>query len=257
MHVDRIPNRTSPPAFLLRETYREGGQVKKRTLANITHWPAAKIEALRRLLRDEVLTGKGQGLSLLRSLPHGHLAAALGMLGKVGLDGVLSQGGRQSAREVALCVAMMVATPDRSGVQAGDGTPARRRDANCSLGAILGLGAVVERVLYDARLADRTAGAHREGAGAPPPEQRHAGALRRHLFRGGQLPARQVRLQSRRQIRQAADRVRASVHHRGLPGRGRGVRRQMSAIRRRWRTRSPRSRSASGSNAWCSSAIAA
>jgi hypothetical protein len=53
MHVDRIPNRTSPPAFLLRETYREGGKVKKRTLANITHWPAGKIEALRRLLRDE------------------------------------------------------------------------------------------------------------------------------------------------------------------------------------------------------------
>jgi hypothetical protein len=53
MHVDRIPNRTSPPAFLLRETYREGGKVKKRTLANITHWPAGKISALRRLLRDE------------------------------------------------------------------------------------------------------------------------------------------------------------------------------------------------------------
>jgi hypothetical protein len=53
MHVDRIPNRTSPPAFLLRETYREGSKVKKRTLANITQWPVAKIEALRRLLRDE------------------------------------------------------------------------------------------------------------------------------------------------------------------------------------------------------------
>jgi hypothetical protein len=48
MHVDRIPNRTSPPAYLLRETYREDGKVKKRTLANITHWPLAKIEALRR-----------------------------------------------------------------------------------------------------------------------------------------------------------------------------------------------------------------
>jgi hypothetical protein len=53
MHVDRIPNRTSPLAFLLRETYREGGKVKKHTLANITHWPAGKISALRRLLRDE------------------------------------------------------------------------------------------------------------------------------------------------------------------------------------------------------------
>src|SRR5271163_4729926 len=53
MHIDRIPNRNSPPAYLLREGYREDGKVKKRTLANITHWPAGKIEALRRLLRDE------------------------------------------------------------------------------------------------------------------------------------------------------------------------------------------------------------
>src|ERR1700757_3312469 len=112
MHVDRIPNRTSPPAFLPRETYRENGKVKKRTLANITHWPAAKIEALRRLLRDEVVGGQAApGLELLRSLPHGHVAAALGMLRKVGLDRVLSQGGRQAGREVALCIAILVARP--------------------------------------------------------------------------------------------------------------------------------------------------
>jgi hypothetical protein len=54
MHVDRIPSRASPPVYLLRETYREGNKVRKRTLANITHWPLAKIEALRRLLRDEI-----------------------------------------------------------------------------------------------------------------------------------------------------------------------------------------------------------
>src|ERR1700721_1670001 len=110
MHVDRIPNRTSPPAYLLRETYREGSKVRKRTLANSPHWPPAKIEALRRLLRDELLGGdQAAGLRLLRSLPHGHVAAALGMLRKVGLDRVLSQGGRQPAREGALCIAMMVA----------------------------------------------------------------------------------------------------------------------------------------------------
>jgi hypothetical protein len=53
MRIDRIPNRNSPPSYLLRESYREDGKVKKRTLANITHWPASKIEALRRLLRDQ------------------------------------------------------------------------------------------------------------------------------------------------------------------------------------------------------------
>src|SRR5580704_6439898 len=100
MHVDRIPNRTSPPAFLLRETYREGGKVKKRTLANITHWPAAKIEALRRLLRDEVLGGdQTAGLKLLRSLPHGHVAASLGMVRKVGLTACCRKGaGSRRAR---------------------------------------------------------------------------------------------------------------------------------------------------------------
>ena len=92
MHVDRIPNRRSPPAYLLRETYREGKKVRKRTLANITHWPVAKIEALRRVLRGDLAGGDaGRGLRLLRSLPHGHVAAALGTLRKLGLDRVLSQ----------------------------------------------------------------------------------------------------------------------------------------------------------------------
>src|SRR5499433_4205629 len=93
MHVDRIPNRTSPPAYLLRETYREGKKVKKRTLANISDWPIAKIEALRRVLRGDFSSGdcQAQELTLLRSLPHGHVAAALGTLRKLKLDRVDQQ----------------------------------------------------------------------------------------------------------------------------------------------------------------------
>ena len=151
MHVDRVPNRTSPPAFLLRETYREGGKVRKRTLANITHWPAAKIEALRRLLREEVLGGdQAAGLKLLRSLPHGHVAAALGVLRKVGLDGVLSQGGRQPPREVALCIAMMVARVVDPSSKLATARLLDDETAGCSLGAVLGLGTVDEQALYDA-----------------------------------------------------------------------------------------------------------
>jgi hypothetical protein len=151
MHVDRIPNRTSPPSFLLRETYREDGKVRKRTLANITHWPAAKIEALRRLLRDEVVGGdQAAGLSLLRSLPHGHVAAALGMLRKVGLDHVLSQGGRQPAREVALCIAMMVARLIDPASKLATARLLDGETATCSLGAVLELGTVDEQALYDA-----------------------------------------------------------------------------------------------------------
>ena len=55
MYVERIPNRNSPPAILLRESYREGDKFKRRTLANLSDWPAAKIEALRRVLRDEAV----------------------------------------------------------------------------------------------------------------------------------------------------------------------------------------------------------
>ena len=146
MHVDRIPNRTSPPAFLLRETYREGGKVKKRTLANITHWPAGKIEALRRLLRDEY----APDLKLMRSLPHGHVAAALGMLRKLGLDDLLAEGQRQRARMVALVTALVVA---RLLDPASKLTTARLLDgttATSSLGTVLSLGKVDEQELYDA-----------------------------------------------------------------------------------------------------------
>jgi hypothetical protein len=89
-------------------------------------------------------------LKLLRSLPHGHVAAALGLLRKVGLDHVLSPGGRRPAREVALCIAMMVA---RLIDPASKLATARLLDgatATCSLGAVLGLGAVDEQALYDA-----------------------------------------------------------------------------------------------------------
>ena len=151
MHVDRIPNRTSSPAFLLRETYREDGKVKKRTLANITHWPDGKIEALRRLLRDEYAPHEPRAdLKLMRSLPHGHVAAALGMLRKLGLDDLLAQDQRQGARTVALVAALVVA---RLLDPASKLTTARLLNATTatsSLGTVLALGKVDEQELYDA-----------------------------------------------------------------------------------------------------------
>src|SRR5271167_2891193 len=153
MHIDRIPNRNSPPAYLLRESYREDGKVKKRTLANITQWPAGKIEALRRLLRDEYAPHEPRAdlkLKLMRSLPHGHVAAALGMLRKLGLDDLLAQGQRQRARMVALVTALVVA---RLLDPASKLTTARLLDgttATSSLGTVLALGKVDEQELYDA-----------------------------------------------------------------------------------------------------------
>lgn len=151
MYVERIPNRSSPPAILLRESYREGDKFKRRTLANLSNWPAAKIEALRRVLRDEAMVPADQSaLTLLRSLPHGHVAAALGLLRKLGLDRLLSQGGRQPRREVALCSAMIVARLIDPASKLATARGLDDETATCSLGQVLGLGAVDEQELYEA-----------------------------------------------------------------------------------------------------------
>ena len=78
MYVAKVPNRSSPPAFLLRESYRDGGQVKSRTLANLSHLPREQIESLRRVLKGETLVPGEALFEIARSLPHGHVAAVLG-----------------------------------------------------------------------------------------------------------------------------------------------------------------------------------
>src|ERR1700751_2738701 len=149
MYVARVPNRNSPPAYLLREGYREDGKVKSRTLANLSHWPIAKIERLREVLRDEVLADGKDGLMMLRSLPHGHVAAVLGTARKIGLERLLAAG-QAPARLVALVLGMIVA---RVIDPASKRATARQLDAmtaTSSLGALLGLGTVSEQELYTA-----------------------------------------------------------------------------------------------------------
>jgi transposase len=85
MYVETVPNRNSPPAILLRESFREGGQVRKRTLANISDWPPDQIESLRRVLKGETFPSDGGNLDIRRSLPHGHVAATVGTIRKLEL----------------------------------------------------------------------------------------------------------------------------------------------------------------------------
>ena len=112
MYVAVIPNRSSPPAILLRESYREGGKVRNRTLANLSHWPAERIEGLRQLLRGEPRVGSPSGRRLeesfevVRSRPHGHVAAVVGTLRRLGLDTLLAS---RRSRQRELCVAMIAA----------------------------------------------------------------------------------------------------------------------------------------------------
>lgn len=89
IYIARVPNRNSPPAILLRESYREGGKVKSRTIANLTRWPNEKVSALAAALKGEAFAIGKDSFGIVRSEPHGHVAAALGTLGKIGLDRII------------------------------------------------------------------------------------------------------------------------------------------------------------------------
>ena len=79
MYIETVPNRNSPPAVLLREGYREGGKIVKRTLANLSHWDAQLVEHFRLLLKGGVAVESSDAvMTIERSLPHGHVAAVLG-----------------------------------------------------------------------------------------------------------------------------------------------------------------------------------
>jgi len=98
MFIATIPNRNSPPAYLLREGYREGGKVKTRTLANLSHLPPEKIEALKAVLKGEPV---GAAPEVESSLPHGHVAAVVGEIRTLGLDKLL-HGRRHRMRDTKL-----------------------------------------------------------------------------------------------------------------------------------------------------------
>ena len=153
MYIATIPNRSSPPAILLRESYRADGQVKSRTLANLTPWPPAKIAALRRVLADEPPAQRSAGsegsgaFEIQRSLPHGHVAAVLGTLRRLGLEPILSKK-RSAARDavVALIVARVIDPRSKLATARGlDG-----ETAFTSLGEALGLSTATPDELYAA-----------------------------------------------------------------------------------------------------------
>jgi transposase len=104
MYVETVPNRKSPPAILLREAWRDGKKIHKRTLANLSDWPEARIENLRRVLRDEPLISQRDHLKIERTLPHGHVEAILGTIRKLGLDSIIAS---KPCRERDLVVAMI------------------------------------------------------------------------------------------------------------------------------------------------------
>ena len=146
MYIESVPNRNSPPAILLRESYRDAGKIKKRTIANLSDWPTEIVEGLRTLLKGgKVAPADQESIIVRRALPHGHVAAVLGTLRNVGLDRMLGPP-RNRCRDlvIAMIVARLIAPASKLAT-------ARMLDpltASSSLGEVLGLGPVDEDELY-------------------------------------------------------------------------------------------------------------
>ena len=104
MYVESIPNRGSRPTVLLREAWREGKRIRRRTVGNITGLPAEQIEVIRRTLRGELLVPAEGAFEILRSRPHGHVAAVVGTMRALGMPELLAS---RWSRERQLVLAMV------------------------------------------------------------------------------------------------------------------------------------------------------
>jgi transposase len=148
MYIEAVPNRNSPPAILLRESYRHQGKVRKRTLCNLSDWSAAHVEGLRGVLKGgTVIPAEHDAITVTRSLPHGHVAAALGTARKIGLDRILGPDGNRCRDLVLALLVGRILDPVSKLAAARALCPAT---ASCSLGEALGLGEVDDDELYAA-----------------------------------------------------------------------------------------------------------
>jgi transposase len=148
MYIEAVPNRNSPPAVLLRETYREDGKFRKRTLCNLSSWPAAVVEGLRGVLRGgTVIPPERDAFTVTRSLPHGHVLATLGTTRKIGLDRILGPNGNRCRDLILALLVGRILEPSSKLAAARALSPAT---ASSSLGEVLGLGEVDDDDLYAA-----------------------------------------------------------------------------------------------------------
>jgi transposase len=148
MYIEAVPNRNSPPAILLRESYRHEGKVRKRTLCNLSDWSPAHVEGLRGVLKGgTVIPAEHDAITVIRSLPHGHVAAALGTARKIGLDRILGPDGNRCRDLVLALLIGRILDPVSKLAAARMLAPAT---ASSSLGEALGLGEVDDDELYAA-----------------------------------------------------------------------------------------------------------
>jgi hypothetical protein len=127
----------------LRRSYREDGRVRHENLGNLSHLPEAAIEAVRRVLAGEVLVSAKDRFSVERSLPHGHVAAVLGVLRSLDLERLIS---REPSRERDLAVALIC----QRLLAPGSKLSATRRFSKTTLSEEIALGEVGEAELLEA-----------------------------------------------------------------------------------------------------------
>ena len=148
MYVTSVPNRGSPPAVLLRESYRDEGKVKTRTLANLSHWPEHKVATLKRALKGlPPAIDLCEAFEITRSLPHGHVAAVLGTARRLGLEELIDAA---PSRNRDLVVAMLIAQVIGPGSKLAFARGLRTQTATSSLGQALGVASCDEDDLYAA-----------------------------------------------------------------------------------------------------------
>jgi hypothetical protein len=141
MYIESVPNRGSPPAILLRESFREHGRVRKRTLANLSAWPTALVEGFRTLLKGGVAIA-ADGIRIRRALPHGHAAAVLGTIRAIGFDRLL---GKPADKRLApLAMALIASRLIAPASKLATARELAAATAASSLGRLLGLGSVAE-----------------------------------------------------------------------------------------------------------------
>ncbi|MDL2275593.1 IS1634 family transposase, partial [Desulfosarcina sp. OttesenSCG-928-G10] len=148
MHIDIIPNRNSKPTYLLRETHREGKKVVKHTLANLSKLPPNVISGLSILLAGGKALPAGEDpIVVQKTLPHGHVAAVLGIMKEVDFERLLSIANPRVRQLVIAMVASRLLDPASKLTTAGMLSP--ESEVN-SLGRMLNLGEVNVNELYTA-----------------------------------------------------------------------------------------------------------
>ncbi len=149
-HVAKIERRHNGKvytSYLLRRTYREDGKVKHETLGNLSHLPQEVIGTIRAALRGEVSPVGDDGLKIVRSLPHGHVAAVLGTVRNIGLEQIVAS---RPSPERTLVVAMIVSRVIDPCSKLATSRGLSSETACSSLGLQLGLDSVSEDALYEA-----------------------------------------------------------------------------------------------------------